>query len=231
MTRRASTEARRAHKRAERGRIAENTDVLDMFKPAVGGTATTDEVCRLLRIEYRPSLANVLTRHGDELTAAGWDRAAGTFTRRAIIRIALLLRPSTSQRAARIAKAAKAGNKLISFDHSPRSQQCVHILERALDLSTQVRDDDPGEVWAALRRLDRHTLTGVAVALAAMVDVDASGVTKYLRSLGVGHGGAEGLQRLVPTRDTTDGLPLSALDQIEAEDEADQTNDDESETA
>ncbi|ASR85254.1 hypothetical protein I5H06_gp50 [Mycobacterium phage SirPhilip] len=225
----ATVAERRARKRAERGHIAANTGVLDMFKPRVGKTATTDEVCRLLRVDYRDVLRNVLTRHGDELTADGWDRAAGTFTRRAIIRVALLVRPSTSPRAARIAKAAKAGTKVISFDHAPRSPHSAKILDRAFGLAEQIRDDDPGEVWAALNKLDRHTLTGVTVALAALVDVDAAGVTKWLRSLGNG-GGAEGLQRLVPTRETSDGLPLSVLDQIEADDEADQKND-ESEVA
>ncbi|QFG09239.1 MerR-like helix-turn-helix DNA binding domain protein [Mycobacterium phage Efra2] len=200
----------------------DNTHVLDMFTPRVGDTATADEVCRLLRIDQSDVLGKVLKRHGDELAAHGWDRATGTFTRRAIIQVALLVRSSTSARAARIAKAAKAGSRPISFAHSPRSQQCPNILERAFDLATEARDDDPGEVWARLRKLDRHTLTGVAVALAAMVDVEAAGITKYLRGLSGGGSAAEGLQRLVPTRETTDGVPLSVLDQIEADDEADQ---------
>ncbi len=217
----ASTVAeRRARKREERGRIAANTGVLDMFRPHIGTTATTDEVCRLLRIDYRDVLRNVLNRHGDELAADGWDRAAGTFTRRAVIRVALLLRPSTSPRAGRIAKAAKAGSKVISFDYAPRSQQGAAILDRAFKLAEQIRDDDPGEVWAALNKLDRHTMQGMAVALAGLVDIDASGVTRWLRTLGAGQA-AEGLQKLVPTRETSDGLPLSVLDQIEADDEAD----------
>ncbi|QAX95591.1 hypothetical protein I5H03_gp055 [Mycobacterium phage Nibb] len=221
--------ARRARKREERSRIAANTGVLDMFRPRVGKTATTDEVCRLLRVDYGIVLRHVLNRHRDELIADGWDRAAGTFTRRSIIRLSLLLRASTSPRAARIAKAARAGSKVISFDHAPRSQHCANVLDRAFALAEQIRDDDPGEVWAALNRLDRHTLTAVTVALAAMVDVDSSGATRWLRTLAAGGGGAEGLQQLVPTRETSDGLPLSVLDQIEADDEADQ--DDESETA
>lgn len=205
----------------------DNTHVLDMFAPRIGDAATADEVCRLLQIDQSDVLGKVLKRHGDELTAHGWDRAAGTFTRRSVIQIALLVRSSTSARAARIAKAAKAGSRPISFDHSSRSQQCTHILERAFDLSTEVRDDDPGEVWARLRKLDRHTLTGVAVALAAMVDVEAAGITKYLREIAGGGPAAGGLQRLVPTRETTDGVPLSVLDQIEADDEADQQSESE----
>ncbi|ARQ95493.1 hypothetical protein I5G81_gp54 [Mycobacterium phage Shandong1] len=229
MSRKAEIAERRARKRDERSRIAANTGVLDMFRPQVGKTATTDEVCRLLRIDHRDVLRNILNRHGDELAADGWDKRAGTFTRRAIIRVALLLRPSTSPRAARIAKAAKAGSKVISFDHAPRSQQCTAILDRACGLVEQIRDDDPGEVWAALNKLDRHAVQGLAVALAAMVPIDSPGVTRWLRSLGAGGGGVEGLQRLVPTRETSDGLPLSVLDQIEADDEADQTNNPESE--
>ncbi|QAY02783.1 MerR-like helix-turn-helix DNA binding domain protein [Mycobacterium phage Shaobing] len=214
---------------AETATAADNTHVLDMFTPRVGETATADEVRALLRIDHDPCvLDKVLKRHRDELAAAGWDAAAGTFTRQAIIRVALLLRASTSPRAARIAKAAKAGSKVISFDHGPRSQQCASILDRAMALAEQVRDDDPGEVWAALNRLDRHVLTGAAVALAAMVDIDAPGITRYLRVL-AGGGAAEGLQRLVPTRETTDGVPLSVLDQIAADDEADSIDDDESE--
>ncbi|APD18215.1 hypothetical protein SEA_HAMMY_52 [Mycobacterium phage Hammy] len=204
----------------------DNTHVLDMFTPRVGETATAADVCRLLRIDHGDVLRNILDRHGDELAADGWDRVAGTFTRRAIIRVALLVRSSTSPRAARIAKAAKAGSKVISFDHGPRAQQCTHIFDRALLLAEQIRDDDPGEVWAALNKLDRHVLQGVTVALAALVDVDAAGITSWLRGL-AGGGAVEGLQRLVPTRETTDGVPLSVLDQIEADDEADQTTESE----
>ncbi|AHB79584.1 hypothetical protein PBI_VALIDUS_54 [Mycobacterium phage Validus] len=205
----------------EAARAAENTHVLDMFTPRVGKTATTDEVLTLLRIAHDPwILDKVVKRHRDELTAAGWDADTGTFTRQAIIRVALMLRSSTSPRAARIAKAAKAGSKVISFDHGPRSQQCAAIFDRAMGLAERVRDDDPGEVWAGLRKLDPHALTGVAVALAALVDIDSPGVTRYLRSLAEGGGAIEGLQRLVPTRETTDGVPLSVLDQIVADDEA-----------
>ncbi|QJD50454.1 MerR-like helix-turn-helix DNA binding domain protein [Mycobacterium phage Chris] len=225
----ATLAARRARKREERSRIAANTGVLDMFRPRVGKTATTDEVCRLLRVDYGIVLRHVLNRHRDELAADGWDSAAGTFTRRSIIRLALLLRASTSPRAARIAKAARAGSKVISFDHAPRSQHCANVLDGAFALAEKIRDDDPGEVWASLNRLDRHGLTALTVALAAMVDVDSAGATRWLRSLSGGRGGPEGLQHLVPTRETTDGLPLSVLDQIEADDEADQ--DDESENA
>lgn len=199
----------------------DNTHVLDMFAPRIGDTATAGEVCRLLRIDEGDVLGKVIGRHGDELAALGWDRKAGTFTRQAIIHISLLVRSSTSARAARIAKAAKAGSRPISFTHSPHSQQCTHMLERAFDLATEVRDDDPGEVWARLRKLDRHTLTGVAIALAAIVDVEGAGATRYLRRLAHGGPAGEGLQRLVPTRESTDGVPLSVLDQIEAADEAD----------
>ncbi|QTF82049.1 hypothetical protein SEA_FEFFERHEAD_50 [Mycobacterium phage Fefferhead] len=213
---------------SEYATAVDNTHVLDMFAPRVGETATAAEVCRLLRVDHNDVLRNVLDRHGDELAADGWDKAAGTFTRRAIIRIALLVRASTSPRAERIAKAAEVGGRLISFDHGPRAQQCVHILDRAMQLAEQIRDDDPGEIWAALHKVDRHTLTGVAVALAAMVDIDAPGVTKWLRSLAPG-GAVAGLQRLVPTRETTDGMPLSVLDQITADDEADNIDESENE--
>ncbi|QFP94838.1 hypothetical protein SEA_MARSHAWN_52 [Mycobacterium phage Marshawn] len=217
--------ARRARQRDERSRVAANTGVLDMFKPRVGKTATTDEVCRLLRIDYRDVLRNVLNRHGDELAADGWDRAAGAFTRRAIIRVALLVRASSSPRAGRIAKAAKTGSKLIAFDHAPRSQQCAAVLDRSFTLAERLRDDDPGEVWAALNKLDRHTVQAMAVALAAMVPIDSPGVTRWLRTLGAANNGADGLQHLVPTRETSTGLPLSVLDQIEADDEADHADD------
>ena len=192
-----------ARRRAERDAVAGNTFVLDMFKPAIGGVATTDEVCRLLRVGYRPNLCNVLNRHGDELVSDGWDRAAGTFTRRAVIRMAMLLRPSTSARAARIAKAARAGIRLLSFDHPAREQQCASVLNRAFALAEDVRDDDPGEVWAGLRKLDRHVLAGVAVTLAAMVDIDAPGATRYLRELAGGDAApVDGVRRLVPPHTT-----------------------------
>ncbi|AEK09863.1 hypothetical protein SEA_SHEDLOCKHOLMES_53 [Mycobacterium phage ShedlockHolmes] len=210
---------RRARKREERGRIAANTGVLDLFRPRIGEVASAEEVCRLLAIESRGSLRNVLNRHGDELAADGWDRAANTFTRRAVIRIALMLRASSSPRAGRIAMAAKAGSKVISFDHAPLSRMTQGVLDRAYELAAQVRDEDPGEVWAALGRLDRHTLQGVAVALAALTPIESSGVTRYLRSLAGGGNPAAGLARLVPTRETSDGMPLSLLDQIEADDE------------
>uniref|UniRef100_A0AAU8GPJ6 Helix-turn-helix DNA binding domain protein n=1 Tax=Mycobacterium phage Pharb TaxID=3136626 RepID=A0AAU8GPJ6_9VIRU len=216
---------RRARKRDERSRIAANTGVLDLFKPRVGEVATADEVCRLLRIEGRGSLRNVINRHGDELAADGWDRATNTFTRRAIIRVALMLRPSSSPRAGRIAMAAKAGSKVISFNHAPLSRMTQGALDRAYELAAQVRDDDPGEVWAALNKVDRHTLQAMAVALAALTPIEEPGVTRYLRSLAGGGNPAAGLARLVPTRETSDGVPLSALDQIEADDETESETD------
>jgi len=76
-----------------------------------------------------------------------------------------------------------------------------------------VKDEDPGEIWADLSTLDRYTLQGVVMALAALVPVDQPDVTRWLSTLAPRQqsdadrpeaGVARGLALLVPTRETFD---------------------------
>ncbi|WNM74138.1 hypothetical protein SEA_NERGAL_47 [Mycobacterium Phage Nergal] len=214
-------------KRDRRGLLAANTAVLDEFEPAIGDQATTEQTAELLGVTpYSATLRNVLNRHRDELIADGWDQAKGTFTRRAIIRLALIMR---SDKAKAIAEAAGARYRVISFSAGEKLRhvrRCQAVMDQALEVAERVKDDDPAEVWAALNGLDRYTLQAVAVALGAMVPLDQPGTLQWLSALPSRYArhsdqslAASGLALIVPTPETADGVPLSQAEDTAETDE------------
>ncbi|AAD17615.1 hypothetical protein TM4_48 [Mycobacterium phage TM4] len=210
-------------KREARSAMAVKTYVLDDVLPGLPPIPDTDDVCKALGIKARTTLHNVLYRHRDEMIAGGWDAAAGTFTREAVVRLCLLLRATTSRKAAEVAEAVGARDRVIKFNASkvPHIRRCQALIDKAFGLAERVRDEDPAEVWHDLNQMDAYTLQGITVALAAMVDLDSAtgGVTQWLSSLapskrhpGKGNGGAaSGLARLVPTPDEAQGIPLGKI--------------------
>lgn len=215
---------RRMHerKRERRGALAANTAVLDRFEPLVGESATTSEVRALLGISAT-TLRNALNRHSDELRADGWDLTADTFTRRAVIRLALILR---SPNAKAIAEAAGARYRVMKFTPGERLRhvrRCQAIMDQSLEIAEAIKDEDPAENWQTLNGLDRYTLQGIVVALGALVQLDAAGHMHWLAALPPRHGwggngrdprggAASGLSMIIPTPDTCNGVPVSQLD-------------------
>lgn len=189
-----------------RDQLANRTAVLDLFTPRVGDPLTRDQLCTLLGVT-RDALSTASRRHSDELRADGWDTEADTFTRRATIRLASIMRKSP--RAVLIARAAEQGANIIDFRH--RSTRDVHaVASWATDFAVELRDNDPAEMWVRLRNLDDYMLRAVVVALAAMVDIERP-PPRWL---------ADGLGSLIPTRKSADGVALGAIDQIIADAEA-----------
>lgn len=214
-------------KRDRRNALAANTDILDQFEPAVGEVVTQVEVAELLGVTpWGTTLRNVLTRHGDELLDDGWDDVRDTFTRRAVVRLALIMR---SDKAKAIAEAAGARYRVIAFDDSATRlrhvRRCQAVFDQALELAERVKDEDPAEVWQTLNGLDRYTLQAVIVALGALLPLEQPGLLSWLTALpsrnavGQSRGlAASGLAMIVPTPETADGVPLSqAEDSDDAE--------------
>ncbi|MGH3954443.1 MAG: hypothetical protein ACRDTI_10450 [Mycobacterium sp.] len=202
-------------RREKRDRLVCNTSVLDYCPQSVGETLTHAEVCELFGVLHDPTLRRVLERHGEELRADGWDSENSTFTRRAVVRIALMFRPTTSLMAARIARAVEDFEQLIKFElTTEQSMLAADVLDEAIDLTERVRDDDPAEVWARLGKLDQYSTKSVIVALAAMVRTDDAAALDWLGSLvpaSLLYRPVNGLALLLPTPGTADGVAPSVI--------------------
>lgn len=202
-------------RREQRDRLSLNASVLDHCPQQIGETLGVAEVCELLGVLHNPTLRKVLERHGDELRANGWDPEEGTFTRAAVIRVALMLRPSTSLMAGRIAKAVKDFDRLIKFElTTEQSMIAADVLDEAIELTERVREQDPAEVWAQLGKLDDYTIKSVVIALAAMVRTEDTTALDWLGSLvpaSALYRPVNGLALLLPVPDTADGVAISAI--------------------
>lgn len=202
-------------RREQRDRLSLNASVLDYCPQQIGETLGVAEVCELLGVLHNPTLRKVLERHGDELRANGWDPEEGTFTRAAVIRVALMLRPSTSLMAGRIAKAVKDFDRLIKFElTTEQSMIAADVLDEAIELTERVREQDPAEAWAQLGKLDDYTIKSVVIALAAMVRTEDTTALDWLGSLvpaSALYRPVNGLALLLPVPDTADGVAMSAI--------------------
>ncbi|AXH67046.1 hypothetical protein SEA_THYATIRA_48 [Mycobacterium phage Thyatira] len=199
------------------------THVLADVLPSLPETATTQHVCDALGIKARTTLHNVLHRHGDEMFAAGWNPDDGTFTHQSVILLCLLLRATTSLKAAEVAEAVGARRRVIKFHSNkvPHVRNCQAVIKRANEYAERIRDEDPAELWHDLNQLDSYQLQATVVALAAMVPVEQPDLTKWLTNLAPsgrheGGGAATGLAKLLPTEAEADGVPIGRAASIEA---------------
>lgn len=176
-------------KRARRDVLAAYVDVLDNFEPRVGVLATRDQVEALMGAEHsRTALRSVFRGHRAELLADGYDGPTDTFTRRAVLRVALLMRSDQARAiadaACRAHQAATADRDAAAVAGAQHVQRCRATLDTAFDVACRVTEEDPAEAWAFLSDMDRYGLQLVTVALAAMLSGDSSnGVTGWLASL------------------------------------------------
>lgn len=195
-----------SRRRELRDRFADDTYVLGALGMNIRDGATFDEVRELFGVKYE-TLRSVTRCHGDELAADGWDPQAQTFSHRAVIRVALLLRPSTSSVSARIhdvfglralmsegARAAKTRrHKAAKVAQSKRREtasaadmhikRCQTLIDQASKLVTQVRDEDPLDVWMGLDQLDGYDLRAMTMTLAALVPDGLGGLGAWLRDI------------------------------------------------
>ncbi|AOT23176.1 hypothetical protein SEA_TAQUITO_56 [Mycobacterium phage Taquito] len=216
------TETRPAQqKRQRRNVMARNTEVLDDFGITTQ-IVTTDELCSVLRIVPQ-ALRNILRTHRQELLDAGYSpEDGGWFTREAVMRVALLLRPTTSAVAGQIAEAAGMRYTRITFGGGgAHASRCSAIIDQAVDVAQRVHEECPAELWHDLTKMNRYELQALAVALAAMVPVDEASKNELLgwvagladnndhRAKG---GIPSGMAQLIPTKATADGVPPTKLD-------------------
>ncbi|AXH46893.1 helix-turn-helix DNA binding domain protein [Mycobacterium phage Aminay] len=189
-----------------RDTLADNTHVLDEFTPVLHDGASTDDVCKLLGIEpWTPK--HHLKKHADELVAAGYDPDERTWSRQAIIRLALLTRGTNSAEisaAAGFVRVSPRPHRGLGASHVNR---CKRLLEIATGAAQHVKEQDPAELWLQLDELSRYELQAVAVALAALVPIDKPGVFDVLTKSAPhqskqygGNGAANGLAQLVPAK-------------------------------
>jgi len=209
----------RAYRRQQRHRLVLQAESIlgDLREPVTTDDLTTTEVSRILGMSMS-ALTNVIRRNYEELLADGYTPGRrgqrSTLTRRGIFRIALIMRPGTSEVADEISKLAgyhhrKEGHKQSTDGRTSTShvQQAVAHMDRATELALAVRDEDPADVWDSLSRLDRYQLQALSVTLAALLPVDAtrSELTGWLEAMAQGrsreHGSVgAGLGMIIPTK-------------------------------
>ncbi|AYQ98539.1 hypothetical protein SEA_REPTAR3000_54 [Mycobacterium phage Reptar3000] len=216
------TETRPAkQKRQRRNMLARNTEVLDDFGITTQ-IVTTDELCEALRI-VPEALRNMMRKHRQELIDAGYNpEDGGWFTREAVMRVALLLRPTTSPIAGQIAEAAGVKYARITFGGGgAHASRCSAIIDQAVDVAQRVHEECPAELWHDLTKMNRYELQALTVALAAMVPIDTASKNELLgwvASLADNNdprtksGIPAGMAQLIPTKATADGVPPTKLD-------------------
>jgi hypothetical protein len=139
------------------------------------------------------TLMRVVKYHHDEMLTLGYTpggptRRPTTYPPRAVLHIALIMRPGTSARADQIKKALNQPTtpspETVAQIHS---HTCHRILSEAFTIAEAVQDLDPADVWHELRGMDRYDLQALAVALGALVPLDQNGLRGYLHKVGRDH--------------------------------------------
>ncbi|DAZ90298.1 hypothetical protein [Mycobacteroides abscessus] len=215
------TETRKSRKavywrkrRAELSATAlDRLDDAGIVLPLFGGMMTIPEICDYFGIS-RSALTNIARANYTELIDVGYMPGSVTrptrYSEMAIIHVAMILRSSTSDQAAEIQKALgmfkpprTAKKRHISAAHI---KVCGRILDEAYALISDIREQDPEEVWRDLDRRSRHDLQMTAVALASLIPADQGGLRAWLSRLGMNlrssalNKAAVGLASLVPSR-------------------------------
>lgn len=186
--------------------------------PVVAGTMTIPEVCDYFGIS-RSTLTNIARQYYEELIEVGYMPGSVTqptrYSELALAHVAMILRPSTSDQAMTIQKAlgiyrAPRGAVKVHNQSGAHVKVCGRVLDEAYKLISEIREDDPEEVWKTLEKRNRHELQVLTVALAALVPNDRGGLRAWLAEIGLGirsdaqNKAAVGLASLVPSRQQLD---------------------------
>ena len=211
----------------ERRPRAENQMWEDRLKASAGKEhivtvpegAGIDQIAEYFGIS-RSGVLSITKRYGTELREVGYIPGFGqmksSFSRRAVLHVAMLLRPNTSDVAKKLRM--KMG---VWVDHKPTAEDLSHrgsckgAIDKAIETIANVRDIDPHDMWTDLNRLDRWQIQAVAVALATMVpdDLTISQLQHYLTDMskhyrwetGDNPAAAHGLTKLTPQRPARGG--------------------------
>lgn len=176
---------------------------------------TTSETIAYFRVNKKV-VHYIAHAHRAELQAVGHERGEGgrghesTFSRRAILHMALIMREGTSERGDVIKRAlGEWAGRLADAKYaaSEHEKACREMMRHAKQLAEDTQDGDPAEVWATLESLGRYELQGVAVALAALLPLDQHGLYKYLSQVGLQYLRDNDLQ-MHPSRAAAAGLSV-----------------------
>lgn len=177
---RATNNRARARRTATHGR---ESVLAEFDPPLLGDTFGTGEVCDYLQCSY--TALNSTTRYNHaELAQLGYvqggsPRGRATYSARAVLHVALLMRPGSCERADVIKRAL--GMWVDPEPTTPKRavrvapthmQACQQIISRAFAVAEVVHDMDPADVWAEVDAMGRNELQAVAVTLAALVPLD-----------------------------------------------------------
>jgi hypothetical protein len=183
----------------------------DLEPPILRDDLTPAEVSDYFGVS-RSTLLVIARRHLAELLQVGYQQSAGpkaaTYSRRAILHVALIMRPSTSKRANEIVTAlgvrrGTSGNVGLRVPPLEKVVECRELLERVYGVAEAVREEDPSEVWAELSTAGKRELQGMVVALSALVPLDQPGLRRWLSEMGSRYTDADdssamGLALLIP---------------------------------
>lgn len=170
--------------------------LLSALQPAITAERlTTSETVAYFRVNVK-AVHYIAGAHRAELQAVGFEGGVGgpgnesTFSRRAVLHVALIMREGTSERADVIKRALGVWTGRPSqagFVVPEHEQRCRDLLRRAKKIAEAAQDSDPKRVWAQLSDMGREELRGVTVALAALLPLDQHGLHKYLTQVGLQH--------------------------------------------
>lgn len=150
--------------------------------------ADLDQTADYLGIS-KSALMTITRTYGDELREVGYLAGVGVrsaMSRRAILHVAMLVRPNTSDVAKELRR--QMG---VWIDKKPHPNDVAHIqrcraaLEKVMEVIVDVRDIAPEDLWKSLGKVDRWTLQALVMALATMVDDEATygDLTTYLTEI------------------------------------------------
>lgn len=165
-------------------------DLLERLEPPlINDNLTVHEVCNYLGIG-RSTLLGLTRIHSPELKEAGYvgsnKHAYSRFSRRSVIHLAMMLRPSTSHQANEIKKALGVYQPPRNVQHRMAGHvtACKTQLDKAMELGQAVQEYDPQETWQELSEMGRWHLQVIIVALGAMLPLDQPGLLSFLQDCG-----------------------------------------------
>jgi hypothetical protein len=162
------------------------SSILTELDPPLYGTAFgAREVCDYLQCSYT-ALGSATRYNYTELVqlgytpgGAGGRQNPAAYPARAVLHIALMMRPGSCARADAIKRALgmwvdpePTAPKRAARPEPPHVQACQHLISRAFAVAEVVHDMDPADAWAEVEAMGRRELQAVAVTLAAFVQLD-----------------------------------------------------------
>jgi hypothetical protein len=179
---------------------------------------TSAQVADFFGIRATGALAKILEANRQELMSHGYDDYDKCYSPRAIVCVALLLRPHTSERASKIQEFLDPAPMRLAFAPGPRNRkQMGSVLETVSRLIEAAANEHQEDVWAEIRDLDDYTLRAAMVALLHGASAEGGRLAKIKKldpdvaTHPAGGSAAGGLATVVPTKESWRGAALSEV--------------------